>query len=97
MPASAMDSGQYSNSPLKYWFDGLKNARGDICCALADGISDVIWESSNGHYRVLLDGDWIDVPDDVVLKIPNLFGRTMVWPSKGKPTFIRCFLPGTMG
>jgi hypothetical protein len=46
---------------------------------------------------VFLRGEWVDVPDDTVIKQPNLAGRTMVWPHyiDGRP-FIRCFMPGTM-
>lgn len=96
--AWARDDGRYANSPLKAWFDSLKSERG-LCCSNADGValSDPDWDSKDGHYRVRLDGEWIDVPDDAVIKEPNRAGRTMVWPSQsalGKS--IRCFLPGTM-
>jgi len=95
----ARDDGRYANSPLKSWFDNLRSGRG-LCCSVADGlaISDPDWDSKDGHYRVRLDGEWIDVPDDAVIKEPNRAGRTMVWPidsAFGKT--IRCFLPGTMG
>jgi hypothetical protein len=85
-PVSARDDGRYTNSPLKPWFDMLKSGKG-LCCSNADGIviSDPDWESKDGHYRVRLDGEWIDVPDDAVITEPNRAGRTMVWP-----------LPGTM-
>jgi len=95
---SARDDGRYTNSPLKPWFDTLKSGKG-LCCSNADGIviSDPDWESKNGHYRVRLDGEWIDVPDDAVITEPNRAGRTMVWPLKGAMgTSIRCFLRGTM-
>lgn len=95
---SARDDGRYTNSPLKPWFDTLKSGKG-LCCSNADGvvISDPDWESRDGHYRVRLDGEWIDVPDDAVITEPNRAGRTMVWPLRGAlGTSIRCFLPGTM-
>jgi hypothetical protein len=96
--ALARDDGRYANSPLKPWFDTLKSGRG-LCCSNADGIAvlDPDWDSRDGHYRVRLDGEWFDVPDDAVIKEPNLAGRTMVWPLKGAMgKSIRCFLPGTM-
>lgn len=96
--AWARDDGRYANSPLKPWFDHLSSGRG-LCCSNADGVavSDPDWDSKGGHYRVRLDGTWIDVPDDAVIKEPNRAGRTMVWPIKGTlGTSIRCFLPGTM-
>ena len=94
----ARDDGRYANSPLKPWFDSLRSGRG-LCCSNADGVavSDPDWDSKDGHFRVRLDGQWIDVPDDAVIKEPNRAGRTMVWPNKSPlGTSIRCFLPGTM-
>jgi hypothetical protein len=95
---AARDDGRFSGSPLKPWFDGLKSGKG-LCCSVADGraVADPDWESKDGHYRVRIDGEWVNVPDDAVIKEPNLAGRTMVWPIKGSlGTTIRCFLPGTM-
>lgn len=98
-PAFPRDlDGRYANSPLKPWFDSLKSGRGP-CCSDADGyaVSDPDWESKDGHYRVRVDGEWIDVPDDAVITEPNRAGRTMVWPIKGAlGTSIRCFMPGAM-
>jgi hypothetical protein len=96
--ATARDDGRYANSPLKPWFDSLRSAKG-LCCSDADGsvVSDVDWDSKDGHYRVRLEGRWIDVPDDAVITVPNRAGRTMVWPVKGASGIsIRCFLPGSM-
>lgn len=90
--------GRYAASPLKQWFDSLRSGKGP-CCSDADGfaISDVDWESRDGHYRVRIDGDWIEVSDDAVIAEPNRAGRTMVWPmwSNGQVQ-IRCFMPGPM-
>lgn len=95
----ARDDGRYAASALKPWFDKLKSGNGP-CCSDADGsvVQDPDWESKDGHYRVRIDSKWIDVPDDAVIKEPNLFGPTMVWPI-GYPdrVYIRCFMPGTMG
>jgi hypothetical protein len=57
--------GRYANSPLKQWFDNLKSSRG-LCCSMADGqsVADPDWDSKDGHYRVRLENNWIDVPDD---------------------------------
>ncbi len=90
--------GRYANSPLKQWFDSLRSGKGP-CCSDADGtaVSDVDWESKDGHYRVRIDGEWIDVPDDAVITEPNRYGRTMVWPIRGYLGLqIRCFMPGSM-
>jgi hypothetical protein len=96
--AAARDDGRYANSPLKSWFDSLRSGKGP-CCSDADGsaVADVDWESKDGHYRVRLHGEWIDVPDDAVITEPNRAGRTMVWPMWGTVGIsIRCFLPGSM-
>jgi hypothetical protein len=69
------------------------------CCSDADGmsLSDVDWVSHDGHYRVQIRGEWVDVPDDAVITEPNRAGQTMVWPTwlDGHPQ-VRCFMPGTM-
>ena len=53
-------------------------------------------ESSNGHYRVPIEGEWVEVPDDAVIT-GNRVGRTMVWPIRGYGGLtIRCFMPGSM-
>jgi hypothetical protein len=94
----ARDDGRYAASPLKPWFDSLKSGKGP-CCSDADGsaVADVDWESRDGHYRVRLEGDWHDVPEDAVITEPNRVGRTMVWPLRGYlGVSIRCFMPGSM-
>ncbi len=96
----ARDRGQFANSSaeLRAWFNGLRSGKGP-CCSDADGtaVSDVDWQSGNGHYRVRLDGEWVDVPDEAVITEPNRVGRTMVWPLRGYLGLtIRCFMPGSM-
>jgi hypothetical protein len=102
--AYARDDGRYANSPLKSWFDRLSSGRG-LCCSFADGVvvEDPDWDVVSDvakpevHYRVRVDGKWIDVPDDAVITEPNRLGKTMVWPMIGDHgATIRCFLPGSM-
>ena len=101
--SEARDRGQFTKSTpeMKAWFDSLKSGLGP-CCSDADGaaVSDVDWESKDGHYRVRLGGEWIDVPDDALVTEPNRAGRTMVWPMpprfEGDAIKIRCFMPGSM-
>ncbi len=103
--AAARDlDGRYANSPLKEWFDSLRSGKGP-CCSDADGtaLSDVDWETKDGHYRVRIKDEWWDVPDEAVIKEPNRAGRTMVWPiiyysvaNLPLRVEIRCFMPGTM-
>ena len=97
-PGQARDpDGRYANSPLKQWLDS-KSGKGP-CCSDADGsaVSDVDWESKGGRYRVRIEGEWHEVPEDAVITEPNRVGRTMVWPIKGyQGLSIRCFMPGSM-
>ena len=95
-----------ANPELHAWFNKLASGKG-LCCSFADGVSveDVDWDtggdnkatqSEGGHYRVRLNGQWIDVPDAAVVTEPNKFGPAVVWPyqdNDGK-TQIRCFMPG---
>jgi hypothetical protein len=91
--------GRWKSSPLKPWFNSLASPGGGPCCSQSDGhvVDDPDWESREGHYRVKIDGEWIDVPDDRVLKLPNEAGRTMVWPYYNDGHLVvRCFIPGVM-
>jgi len=96
----ARDRGQFGNSTpeMRAWFEGLRSGKGP-CCSDADGsvVSDVDWETHQGHYRVRIEGQWVDVPDDAVITEPNRIGRAMVWPIHGYlGVTIRCFMPGSM-
>jgi hypothetical protein len=102
--AAARDvDGRFANSPLHGWFESLHSGKGP-CCSDADGtaLSDVDWEAKEGHYRVRIEGEWWDVPDEAVITEPNRAGRTMVWPVYYRSTTsalrvdIRCFMPGSM-
>ena len=97
--AGARDlTGRYASSPNKDWFNSLSSGKGP-CCDLSDGyrVDDADWETHDGKYRVRIDGEWVDVEDDALLKQPNLAGKTMVWPmfKDGHPR-VRCFIPGPM-
>ena len=91
--------GRYIDSPLKDWFERLESEKG-LCCSFADGevIEDFDWDISNGRYRVHLEGKWIVVPDEAIVRQPNRFGPAMVWPYPGLDgeTMILCFMPGTL-
>ena len=89
---------RYANSPLHDWFEQLSSKQGR-CCSDADGmtLSEVDWESHDGHYRVRIEDEWVDVPDDTVVTDPNRAKVSMVWPIwlNGHP-HVRCFMPGSM-
>lgn len=98
--ALARDDGRYAQSPLKQWFNSLKNKLNQPCCDTADGLrlDDIDWETTNGRYRVRIEGQWHDVPDDAVLDQPNKYGPAMVWPTKDAAgrLQIRCFIAGAL-
>lgn len=105
--ASAHD---HEHPELNGWFESLQSGKGP-CCDGSDALhlADPEWQSHDGHYRVLLpknpnitydleqNGEWVDVPDEAVVKGPNRDGRAMVWPmyEDGHPV-PRCFMPGAM-
>jgi hypothetical protein len=101
------DDGRYASSPLKPWFESLRNGWGQSCCALADGIEvlDGDWDTHDGHYRVRLASGWTVVPDQAVVLGPNYYHKAVVWLWNAealKDEFgaipaspIRCFLPGS--
>lgn len=98
--ASSVALAHDHNRPeLDGWFMGLHSKAGVSCCSGSDAwrVDDPDWESRDGHYRVRIDGDWIDVPDSAVIDGPNKAGPTLVWPyyQDGRPA-VRCFLPGSM-
>jgi hypothetical protein len=99
-------TGKWANDPLHPWFDSLQNKAGLYCCAKADGhpLDESEWDIKDNHYRVVVNGEWMVVPDDAVLSGPNKFGKAIVWlwPSReiaewggGGSNLIRCFIPGS--
>ncbi|UFZ08498.1 hypothetical protein LQG66_25905 [Bradyrhizobium ontarionense] len=104
LDAKARDvDGRYASSPLKSWFETLRSQKGP-CCSDADGtaLSDIDWDVTDGQYRVRIEGQWWNVPEEAIIKEPNRAGRTMVWPvyywqlDRALRIDIRCFMPGHM-
>lgn len=96
-PAKSHD---HSKPGLDSWYQSLRSGRGPCCDGPgkdATHLSDVDWESKDGRYRVRIHGEWIDVPPDAVLNVPNRDGRTLVWTLhvNGRP-IVRCFMVGFM-
>jgi hypothetical protein len=96
-PAIAHD---HSRPELDSWFMSLQSKGKSPCCDGAEAmrLDDVDWDSKDGHYRVRLQGEWVDVPDSAVVGGPNRAGPTMVWPYhlNGAMRGVRCFMPGSM-
>ena len=90
---------QYDSSPNHEWVKSLHSPRGDWCCDITDGhaVLDADWDSKDGHYRVRVEGQWVDVPDSAVIAEPNRLGQTIVWLThvSGVP-IVTCFLPGAL-
>ena len=88
----------HDHPELNGWYESLRSGKGP-CCDGSDAtrIDDADWDYSNGHYRVRIDGEWIDVPSEAVVNGPNRAGHTIVWPyyQNGHPK-ARCFIPGSM-
>jgi hypothetical protein len=93
----ALAGGDWKNSPLHNWFEGLASKRG-LCCSFADGvaISDVDWGTEvldkpitladgtqeRNVYWVIVDGQKLVVRPDAVVVEHNRYGRAVVWPFK---------------
>ena len=99
-PALARDNGQYGNaSPeLRQWFRLQKSPKtGGLCCNEADGTF-AEEQIRDGIYWTRFDktnGEWIEVPSDVVIKAPNHNGAPVAWYyyQNGKVQ-ICCYAPG---
>ena len=92
-PAIAHD---HSRPELASWFTSLQSKGGSRHVATAQKrcvLMMSIWDSNHGHYRVRLQGEWVDVPDSAVVGGPNRCGPTMVWPYyvNGAMRQVRCF------
>ena len=84
----------HQHPELNGWYESLRSAKGPCCDGTdAERVDDADWETKDGHYRVRIDGEWVDVPNEAVVVGPNLAGRTMVWPYylNGHPK-ARCFM-----
>lgn len=82
----------------KDWFIKQHNAKGFLCCSVADG-HPTDWDVRDGKYWAVVAGEWRQIPDEDVIDVPNPVGRAVVWWSDtvtddmGKK-MIRCFIPG---
>jgi hypothetical protein len=88
----------HNRPELGEWFKSLRSKGGAPCCDGSDAMSveSPDWDTKDGHYRVRLDGEWVDVPDEAVVDVPNRSGEAKVWPYTGYQKGVRCFLPGSL-
>lgn len=100
VPAMARDNGQWKNADAstRQWLRDQKSPKtGMSCCNESDG-EQVQEDIREGHYWIRGGNfsDWTLVPDDVVLRGPNMHGQPVVWSRVqivGKPS-IYCYAPG---
>ena len=84
---------------LNKWYGSLRSSKGP-CCDGSDAkrVDDAEWEIKDGYYRVRIDGEWVDVPNEAVVGGLNRAGHTMVWPYyEDDHPKARCFMPGSHG
>lgn len=93
----------HARPELDKWFKDLRakgtpGGQGALCCDGTDATSleDPDWELKDGHFRVRLNGEWVNVPDEAVVDAPNRYGPALVWPYTGYLPGIRCFMPGSL-
>jgi hypothetical protein len=104
--ASARDYGQYRDvdPAIREWIQGLKDKSGQGCCDTADGHpAEYEWDTTGNRYKVQIEGEWYEVPEEAVIDGPNKLGYATVWYwwtweiDGRKVHHIRCFLPGPGG
>jgi len=86
----------HNHPELEGWFKSLHSKGGAWCCN-GDDAEEVEWDTSEGKYRVRVEGQWINVPNDAVVEGENKVGGARVWLyyTNGRPN-VRCFLPGDL-
>lgn len=103
-----LHSHDHDNPEVNEWLKKLTNQINGSCCDGSDALSinDPDWDvngDENFPYKVKLDGTWILVFKDNVVKQTNTMGIARVWPYHNTdetgapvgPWQVRCFLPGS--
>ena len=58
------------------WFNSLSSKKAGSCCSnFEQPQPEAIVQTSDHHYQVMLEGQWVDVPDEAVLDVPNKYGK----------------------
>ena len=102
--AAAHDENSHTSEELQWLRSQLSPKTGGSCCNEADGEytdEDIRCDAEKNtcHYWVRFsrsNGQYIQVPDEVVIKQPNKWGRPAVWWYLDDDSFlqIRCYVPG---
>lgn len=82
------------------WLKTLRNQNQHSCCDGSDAfkIEDPDWKVEKGEYFVKLrpGGNWIHIPADRLVTVPNRVGYALVWPLMvDGEDVVRCFMPGS--
>jgi hypothetical protein len=107
MSEGRADNDRYANvaKGISGWIESLTDKNGIGCCATADGLrpQTIDWDMTANHYRVKVDGRWVEVPESAVVKGPNHLGYAVAWLEydwdidTGEMSMrVRCFLPGAL-
>lgn len=86
-PAPAHDS---ARPDLDKWFASLRNKNKYLCCDKQEA-KETEYDMRGNHYWVPVNGVWMEVPDDAVVKGPNRDGAALLWLDG--LDHIRCFMP----
>lgn len=99
---AAPPNGSDPDSPLGQWYKSLHVPQTDaLCCSISD-CRPVLARQRDGHWEVYLrptyldlsnplKPQWVEVPEEVILKRDNLDGRPIV--CRTSYGTIRCFVP----
>jgi len=89
------------NKPeLDSWYRSLQSGKGPCCGGPSEDathLDELQWRSKRDGYEVFIEGEWIEVPPQAIVPVPNKDGRALVWlyHFDGKPV-VRCFMPGML-
>ena len=65
------------------WYESLRGGRGPRCDGGDAKRLDAGWDSKDGRYRVRIDGEWVDVPNDAdgLALLPLVIRRHVALPA----------------
>ena len=105
--AAAHDENAHTSEELQWFRNQLSPKSGGNCCNESDGEfteEDIRCDAKTNecHYWArfsLSNGHYMQIPDDVVIKKPNKWGRPAVWWYIDEENYlrIRCYVPGAGG
>ena len=69
--AHDLDKTDHNSPEVSSWVLSLHNGNGVGCCATADGWKPelVEWDMTKHGYRVMIEGHWVDVPAQAMVRV----------------------------